>query len=1043
MCRRATAIVNLRLMLMAPSVLGLRFRFATLRLARGAGRLVSTMTAGSSRMIVPLSCAVLGLWLIDRLVDTKAVSWALTLALYALITYVALALIAWGRNVRRLTTFEEFMDETGRDLGAFAKALSVRVPIEYKRIQRLHRLEETESIAWKVRDERYRSLRATVKAEDVSTFLQSAVTADSAIGIGFVRIPVQAISNFLGRIVRGPRITGTLLNDDSGVVIVAEMVGAQTHHSWHVRLTNDAGTEDKGQERIVHELACRIFTSLGGADSERWRATSAFSNGMLVYRQYLSEPSLGVQKVHLRQAERCFLEALAADQRFEFAHYNLGVVYTKLEQYEAAQQAFLRAIERDPSSAAAYYALARIHYFELKDPETAIEISQRVISCSTDRVEIANGYDLKGLAERSLAERNVDLIDVAIASRRKAVANAWRAITSAELRAGSEERQSGLMVERELISTCMRNLGIAYAHAGQIHRLRADNHGRLTRQTHSVRARRRFRRAARLLRAALAFTPTDAETHSQLGLIYEVWGRRADAVAEFEHASRGEPANRELLGHLAAARAAQAQSNGTPPRPRLVDLALDACRRALDSPTEAVKAGETIELVARAHERLGDLGQARRVREIPMVREAVSEASSDERQLKRFVRRYRAEGRDWATAFSLFVLGSLYLRENRLDEALHRLWEASRQLEKHPGEIRVLGLKAAIARAYRQKDEFESALREAERAVALDPLSLYERRELGEIYFARDEPRSARDAYEAALLLSPDDDYLHWKAGLACWQIAEETDGARARRSLRRAISHFESSLDLTDTEQMRFATHYWLGRLNRKLGAYDRAIPHFRRARKHEAANLLARLFLAECYLHVRAFDACVMEFRSLLETIATPEHGATVGGGVGDEWPLTALVVRVYCGLAVSYTDRGVRLDTAMGHLRHAEAETKRVRDPGWRQHLMAACTECKGQIFLRMGHIDQAIHALQHAASLESRSETHLHLALAYEQQLQDSGAPADAWEAFRRARLQSQIATHAANREMHGDDLLDRLELLRNRLDSWEARAEMTA
>jgi tetratricopeptide (TPR) repeat protein len=990
-------------------------------------------------MIVPLSCAVLGLWLLERLVDARAVSWAFTITLYALITYATLALIAWGRNVRRLTTFEEFTDETGRDLGAFAKALSVRVPMEYKRIQRLHRpAEETAAIATKVKDERYRSLRATVTAEDVSTFLQSAVTADSAIGVGIVRIPVQAISNFLGRIVRGPRIVGTLLNDEAGVVIVAEMVGGHTHHSWHVRLSNDPGAEDKGQERIVHELACRIFTSLGGADSGRWRATSAFANGMQVYRQYLSEPSAGVQRVHLRKAERCFLETLAVEQRFDFAHYNLGVVYTRLDQYEAAQQAFLRAIERDPSSAAPYYALARIHYFALNDPETAIELAQRVISCSTDRIEIANAYDLKGLAERALAERSPGLIDVAIASRRKAVSTAWRAIVLAELRAESEERRAGLVVERELLSTCMRNLGIAYAYAAWIHRLLAESSGRLGRPIHSLRARRRFRRAALLLRSALDFTPTDAEAHAQLGLIYEAWGKKREAVEEYEHASRGDPANREFLGHLAATRAAQAQAEGLPQRS--VELALDACRRALDSPTLAAQGGETIDLVARAHELLGDQEQARRVREIPVVQEAIRNVAGDEGALVQFVQNYRTEERDWATAYALFHLGGLYLAENRPDDALPCFEEAERELSRHPAEIRVLGLKATIAKAYRQKRELEQALWVAESAVALDPLNRFERRELGEIYFARDEPRSARDAYEAALLLSPDDADLHWNAGLACWQIAEETEGASARRSLRKAILHFENSLDLTDDELLKFSTHYWLGRLHSELGAYNQAIPHFRRARRHEAAHLLARLFLAECYLHVRAFDACVTEFRSLLETLAPSDMDATVGAEVGDEWPLAALVARAYWGLAVSYSDRGVRLDTAMGHLRHAEAEAKHVRQADRRQHLIAACTECKGQIFLRMGEVERAIHAFQHAASLESRGETHLYLALAYEQQLQDCETTAAAWQVFRRARLQSQVAMHAADREMHGDDLLDRLTLLRSRLDSWEARTE---
>ena len=197
---------------MATRVTVFRSRYRVAHLARRLRAVVATLAGGPSRIIAPLIVSALGLWLTTKSTGgrTQEISSVLLdIVGYLVAAYAVFMVVRWGDRLRRTTTFEEFTDETGEGLSAFAKSLSVLVPIEYERLRRLHRqAEETDSYEKPIDEERYRSPRATVKAEDVATFLETAFQPDSTLSVGLLRIPIQAVGTLVGRLLRGPRITG-------------------------------------------------------------------------------------------------------------------------------------------------------------------------------------------------------------------------------------------------------------------------------------------------------------------------------------------------------------------------------------------------------------------------------------------------------------------------------------------------------------------------------------------------------------------------------------------------------------------------------------------------------------------------------------------------------------------------------------------------------------------------------------------------------------------------------------------------------------------
>ncbi len=106
---------------------------------------------------------------------------------------------------------------------------------------------------------------------------------------------------------------------------------------WRVGIDDLDPVDDNDKrpilERMIEQLACRVFTDLGEVGSPSWRAVEFFSRGLESLRK---TSRTEVDKyVNLRSAERAFITALAYDSKFWRCHYNLGVAYKSLRQQDA------------------------------------------------------------------------------------------------------------------------------------------------------------------------------------------------------------------------------------------------------------------------------------------------------------------------------------------------------------------------------------------------------------------------------------------------------------------------------------------------------------------------------------------------------------------------------------------------------------------------------------------------------------------------------------------------------------------------------------
>jgi len=121
---------------------------------------------------------------------------------------------------------------------------------------------------------------------------------------------------------------------------------------------------------MVAELAHRIFAYMAFGDQGKliaWRAVWNFNEGLRAYRDCLH--SVKKRQYFLKQAEKCFIETVEEDDDLIQAYYNLGVVYTELNQFDSAEAAFSKAIKKEPDNWEPYYALGINIYNRAKDQE--------------------------------------------------------------------------------------------------------------------------------------------------------------------------------------------------------------------------------------------------------------------------------------------------------------------------------------------------------------------------------------------------------------------------------------------------------------------------------------------------------------------------------------------------------------------------------------------------------------------------------------------------------------------------------------------------
>ena len=974
----------------APSVLVLLWRSAWF-----VGRLRRWLVGGWRRPLLWIAATGSVLWAIERW--GSAPSWLSFWSLLALAVILAFAVTVWRARVRMVV--EPFLDYTGAVESSGSGGPSVAPAVNTLLVAELAALRDLfvagdDRTAVQTQAGEARPVETTLQLQDISEFLSDPATSDSKLSFGPLVVPIGTVLAMLGRLARGPRLSGTVqivrTAEPNGTpsqlaTLTAFCSSADGLRSWTVEqvLYDDTGPLFQGSAMrgMVKELATRIFADLALSKAHSWRATQCFLEGLTCYR--LASESRRDRGLRLQRAERLFAEALGHDDELPLARYNLGVVYSEMstdatdrdpagsERYAiAAENAWRAELERSDSEPDVYYALGNLYYSRGSDGVP--RLCDRAVELERSAAGKAKAYDLKGLAERLLDTEFA--LDRALASRRRSAAYAWLALLRAELVAADPGGT------RELASLRISNLAVGLAYE-----MRANTHDRR-------RVKRGFRNCRALLRQAARLEDALAP-HFELGKIALEFDSRGGGIAvrELQAALRIDPFAGICWACLAAAsskgyqvaieRDHPAEAEGW--RAETQRAAQNACNYV---PVEQF-GDEIAEQLAEALEVIGDQQEAVAVRAFPdFYKELSAVDTGDAANADALEKQLAAVDHPWYRGHIANSLGMLYHGADRPDAALSCFDEAIGSFTAgYPEEIRRSGLRGQRAQSLVALKRWHDALSEALGAAAEDPTNPWERQVLGDVYRDLEDLEHAVEAYDFALLWSPDNVTLHGNLGWCHQRLAQEaTEPQRRAEAYRLAIGHLEAMLALSPESKDAPWIHHWLGLAFTATSDYRRAVPHFRVVGKTTESAPVVALYTAQAYTRMKNYaraEATITEaldaLRTRINDVNDPlKEDSYIGAEIEDKWPVSDIVVEMCTLLASSYIERDARTEDARSAIRDARGMLDRLKaDPD--QNALANIHQLEGLIFWKEEQHDAAIEALQLSIDIAPAPETYFDL------------------------------------------------------------------
>lgn len=912
--------------------------------------------------------------------DFHVAGWLLLAWLGVLLLYLLL-------QARRRVVVEQFTDATGDEQKPDPRGLSTLLVGEIAWLRDLYTTVDDSAIPTAV--QKNRPLDATIKVEDVTGFLESPAMIETKASVGPIQIPLGALLAFVSRFVRGPRLLGSVHVQGDKLVLTAQLSRSGSLQTWRVERSlppkRPTGRLEAPQE-MVQELAYRMFSDLALTGQVRWQATKDFADALVAIRVCLR--TLENRRLNLQRAERSLIDAQEKDDHLGYVYYNLGVVFTELRRqaqsehaeagarsdvearthWNAAERAFRHQIALMPDRWEAYYALALTYdSHEPKGPQDydyILKRCDRVISMKPGTATTAKALLLKSKANLERRE-----LEETVAHRRLAVTKAWSALCRAERRGGDTT------AEDQLAASALKELAAAYCEE---------------RSAGWLRVRWDRIRAQGLIGRAVKLAPNDADIRFTLSQACA--SKRGREIAELDAALRINPSPPAWWARLALLHAEKARG-----RMRNDELAFAGycCEQALrmvncfaDRDDEKEKARAVLEKVAAVYKSLGPEFAARAddIQARMTVVEMCSAKRIDVAELAK-----KAKGEGWAAAEARLALGTHDFEHGRYRRAKKRLCEAVAILEaEDPDELARCEARILYARTLQKLDMHDEAIEELRAAIGDDPLRGKPREALANAFMEIRDYEQAQKVLEDALRWSPDSAELHQKLGHCYRRIAvDHRDVARRKRAFRNGIGEFRQALELGGHHSLeaQLESHYWLARLHKELGDYERAIPYLRRATICARAKPLIHLLLGEAYLRACAYESAEKELREAIDGAGEP--GATVdyGAAFSDRgWKAGRVVAYGHVLLAVGYAERGVRLTEASKKVTVAKQALLEARRVGGLPEAAFEVTEAArkdaaGLISLKKEDSIRAIDRFRGSLALVPLGETYLHLARAY--------------------------------------------------------------
>jgi len=840
----------------------------------------------------------------------------------------ALVLIAWwvARQRRRLL-IARFDDMGGGDLGA--RGLSLLLANELAQLRDLFQEFEEGSVIQSTSDYvgggqlgRSQLFEATVQVDAPVAFLESTISAESTLALGPVKIPLNVLLGLVNRLVQGPRLAGQVQMDGGRRIVTIEFTTGSLRRQWRVE-DEPAGKTPRPLAEVARDLAYRMIADLAFERPVRWASVSALIKGLHAYRRTLRTTKEG--RLNLHEAENHLQDAVAEDNRFHLAYYNLGVVYAALGQYHAALSAFARATALDPERFGSHYALARVRYMLGSNHEGDTVLAHRQFRYALDHCDQAivlarsaqaraKALNLKALAQIEL--RGMEFFRAAAVCR-LAVKHAWRALLAAELslqwRLGTDHLDRRLAAE--LVAGTMQILH----HIARTALAVDPSASPLLR----LLLRRQVLTAAR---TAAWLRPTHYESLRNFGSVLLERGRVRAGIRVLRRAIQLAPTRGDAWCLLASACARQYQSDwvsiandktfnsaASVPDAALADLA--AAWQTLADTTNALR-GEVAALDKRrpspmqihrwtmllaGHRVLTNYGSASeqlrallrqrgewvkqledvaahqkkvadRVSQFITRRAEIQRLSSDPQDRSQELTKLYEEAKNieelWEAGDSAAALGRLARSGRRFDDERKWIVAAIEAFDKmYPTEVVRRGLYANLSRALRSTGDKQGALNAARKAVTADPLSSFERDQLADCHFELREWALARRQWEESLRLTPDEPTAYHNIAL-CWFNEGMRIYERERRTdfLKESIKNLGRAQTLYSTERGEVLDiQFLLGRIRAESGDARGAQALWLTLESRSYRPLYLGLHLADVMLRAETLREAEVHFRRL----------------------------------------------------------------------------------------------------------------------------------------------------------------------------------
>jgi predicted Zn-dependent protease len=955
-----------------------RMRYAAWQGSRLVGQLRRHLLSGRRWLLWLLVVEELVLVLCLALAGRLVLHWVALGFVYVFVGWVAQIFVLVLAQARKRVVVEQFTDSTGDAQKPDSRGLATLLVGELAEFRDLYSTVDERAIPTAV--QKSRPLAATIKVEDVSDFLESPALIETKASVGPVQVPIGALFAFLGRFVRGPRLFGGVHVEEGSLVLAAQLAQQRDLKTWRVERSLPAAPVNgriEVPQDMIRELACRMFSDLALGSPGGWEATKTFAAALSSIRDCLRTPEN--RRITLQEAEGLLIQALKEDEQLGYVYYNLGVVFTELSRlaedegrnakgredkdgnrsdvearthWNAAEAAFRRQIELTPDRWEAYYALAQTYKGRRPTPQWdyVLKRCDRVASMKPGRATIAkvlllksdaNNSKYKELLEKKEIERADAELELMIENRRMAVAEAWTALGQ-KVRSG----RGDAALEAHLAASALKGLAEGVREKGR----------RKTQEQRDeaiARSSKASKQALHLLGRAVELAPNDAAIRFALGKA----AMKSDpqrAIREIDEALRIDPTKPKYWRTLALLHAQNAAENADLGEAdhaeycckealRLVDCygADDDDKGTATTPKTIARASEDEESVAEtlagvkeAYKKLGKryAKKARRVRGMRALARLCREEKPASGELTKL--QEKAAARDpWEAGQALVALGRLDLRKRRYKAAERHFEFALKKLAPYPEEVVRRNVRIDYAEALQnvKPPNYDGAFEELRRAIGDDPLHSAPREALADAYARINDFKQAEGVLEDALQWDPDRPMLHRKRGRCRWELAQDwQNGRRRREALIRAVASFRTALQLSEhhTLDAQLVSHYWLARLHKELGEYERAIPYLRQATICKGAQPLIRLLLGEAYIRARAYDAAEDE----LEFAAANAHKTKkddYGKYFEDTgWPPGRVEAYAHTLLALGYAERGVKSTKAQEAMDAADKALKAAR-------------------------------------------------------------------------------------------------------------------